>query len=114
MRATAARASLGANGGCVVTADLDEAVAVANRFAPEHLQVAVAADVEDRVVAGLVNAGEILVGQHTPFSAANFVDRLPGVAADLGVRHGVVGHHGGDVPQAHRRRPGRRRRRWPA
>ncbi len=77
VRATAARASLGDNGGCVVTADLDEAIAVANLFAPEHLQVAVAADVEDRVVAGLVNAGEILVGQHTPFSAANFVVGCP-------------------------------------
>ena len=56
---------------------LDDAVAVANRYAPEHLQVAVAdADVDD-VVDGLVNAGEILVGQHTPFSAANFVIGCP-------------------------------------
>ena len=31
----------------------------------------------DRVVDGLVNAGEILVGQHTPFSAANFVIGCP-------------------------------------
>ena len=44
---TAARASLGANGGCVLVADLDEAVDVANRYAPEHLQVAVADDAED-------------------------------------------------------------------
>jgi histidinol dehydrogenase len=76
-RATAARAALGGNGGCVVTADLDEAVEVANRFAPEHLQVAVAADAEAGVVARLRNAGEILVGQHTPFSAANFVIGCP-------------------------------------
>ena len=57
--------------------DLDEAVAVANRYAPEHLQVAVADDDVDAVVDGLVNAGEILVGQHTPFSAANFVIGCP-------------------------------------
>ncbi len=57
--------------------DLAAAVAVANRFAPEHLQVAVADRDVDRVVDGLLNAGEILVGQHTPFSAANFVIGCP-------------------------------------
>ncbi len=76
-RADAARASLGANGGCVLVDDLDDAVAVANRYAPEHLQVAVADRDVDSVVDALVNAGEILVGQHTPFSAANFVIGCP-------------------------------------
>jgi histidinol dehydrogenase len=77
VRADAAKASLGVNGGCVLADDLDDAVAVANRYAPEHLQVAVAEGDADRVVDGLVNAGEILVGQHTPFSAANFVIGCP-------------------------------------
>jgi histidinol dehydrogenase len=76
-RADAARSSLGVNGGCVLVDHLDDAVAVANRYAPEHLQVAVADRNVDRVVDGLVNAGEILVGQHTPFSAANFVIGCP-------------------------------------
>jgi histidinol dehydrogenase len=77
VRAAAARASLGANGGCVLVADLGVAVDVANRYAPEHLQVAVADDEIDAVVDGLHHAGEILVGQHTPFSAANFVIGCP-------------------------------------
>ena len=77
VRAEAARASLGVNGGCVLVDGLADAVAVANRYAPEHLQVAVADDAVDAVVDGLVNAGEILVGQHTPFSAANFVIGCP-------------------------------------
>jgi histidinol dehydrogenase len=77
VRADAARAALGPNGGCVRVGDLAEAVAVANRYAPEHLQVAVADGHVDEVVDGLVNAGEILVGQHTPFSAANFVIGCP-------------------------------------
>jgi histidinol dehydrogenase len=77
VRAEAARSSLGGNGGCVLVDNLDEAVAVANRYAPEHLQVAVGDGDVDRVVDGLVNAGEILVGQHTPFSAANFVIGCP-------------------------------------
>lgn len=77
IRAEAARASLGPNGGCVLVDDLDTAVAVANRYAPEHLQVAVAEDRVEGVVAGIVHAGEILIGQHTPFSAANFVIGCP-------------------------------------
>jgi histidinol dehydrogenase len=76
-RADAARASLGANGGCVLVDGLDTAVEVANRYAPEHLQVAVANDTIDAVVDGVHHAGEILVGQHTPFSAANFVIGCP-------------------------------------
>lgn len=77
VRADAARASLGVNGGCVLVDDLAIAVDVANRYAAEHLQVAVADDVVDAVVDGLVNAGEILIGQDTPFSAANFVIGCP-------------------------------------
>ncbi len=77
VRADAARAALGTNGGCVLVDDLDTAVAVANRYAPEHLQVAVADAAIEAVVDGLVNAGEILIGQSTPFSAANFVIGCP-------------------------------------
>ena len=87
VRATAARASLGPNGGLVLAEHLDEAVAIANDFAPEHLQVAVAAGEEDRVVDGLVNAGEILVGQDTPFSAANFVIGCPASLPTSGFAH---------------------------
>ncbi len=87
MRATAARAALGVNGGCVLTADLDEAVAIANRIAPEHLQVAVDGAVESATVDALVNAGEILVGQDTPFSAANFVIGCPASLPTSGFAH---------------------------
>ncbi len=86
-RAVAARASLGPNGGCVLTDTLDEAIEVANEYAPEHLQVAVDADQEERVVDALVNAGEILVGQHTPFSAANFVIGCPASLPTSGFAH---------------------------
>ena len=87
VRADAARAALGVNGGCVVTADLDEAVAVANRIAPEHLQVAVDSSIESDTVDAIVNAGEILVGQHTPFSAANFVIGCPASLPTSGFAH---------------------------
>ena len=77
VRAEAARASLGPNGGCVVVDDLTAAVEVANRYAAEHLQVVVADGSVAEVVDAIVNAGEILIGQHTPFSAANFVIGCP-------------------------------------
>ena len=87
MRATAARAALGANGGCVLVDALVDAAAVANQYAPEHLQVAVADSAVDGVVDSLVNAGEILVGQHTPFSAANFVIGCPASLPTSGFAH---------------------------
>ena len=87
VRATAARASLGPNGGCVLVETLDVAVDVANEFAPEHLQVVVADADLDAVVDGLVNAGEILVGQHTPFSAANFIIGCPASLPTSGFAH---------------------------
>jgi histidinol dehydrogenase len=87
VRAGAARASLGPNGGAVLVDDLATAVAVANEFAPEHLQVAVGAGHEDEVVDALTNAGEILVGQDTPFSAANFVIGCPASLPTSGFAH---------------------------
>lgn len=87
VRATAARAALGPNGGCVMVESLAEAVDVANRYAPEHLQVAVADESVDVVVDALTNAGEILIGQHTPFSAANFVIGCPASLPTSGFAH---------------------------
>jgi histidinol dehydrogenase len=87
VRADAARSSLGPNGGCVLVDDLTTAVAVANEFAAEHLQIAVADDRVDEVLDGLVNAGEILIGQHTPFSAANFVIGCPASLPTSGFAH---------------------------
>ena len=77
VRATAARAALGVNGGALLTASLSEACDVVNAFAPEHLQLAIQRPHADDLVAQINNAGEILVGQDTPFSAANFVLGCP-------------------------------------
>jgi histidinol dehydrogenase len=70
-----AAAALGVRGGGVLVDDLRQAAAVANGFAPEHLQLAVAEP--DRLLDELVHAGEILIGQHTPFAAANYVLGCP-------------------------------------
>lgn len=76
-RAAAARAALGVNGGVVMVASLSQACEVVNAFAPEHLQLAIARPGADDLVTQITNAGEILVGQDTPFSAANFVLGCP-------------------------------------
>ena len=87
VRAEAARSALGINGGCVIVVDLSEAAEVANRWAPEHLQVAVDAAAEQELVDRLVNAGEILVGQDTLFSAGNFVIGCPASLPTGGFAH---------------------------
>jgi histidinol dehydrogenase len=57
-------------GGIILTSSIEETADVANTVAPEHLQIATA---EPFAVLGLIkNAGEILLGQHTPFSLANY------------------------------------------
>jgi histidinol dehydrogenase len=76
-RRSYAVAALGENGGCVLTADLSEAADVANAYAPEHMQLAVRAEYEEAILGRLEHAGEILLGQHTPISAANYVIGVP-------------------------------------
>jgi len=77
VRREAAAAALGVNGGAILVDSLDRAIEVANWFASEHCQLAV----EDpwAVAEGIEHAGEVLLGQHTPFSVGNFT--LGGPAA---------------------------------
>lgn len=76
-RADAVRSSLGVNGGCVLVENLSQAAEVASRFAPEHLQLVVDSSVEQATLEKIVHAGEILIGQSTPFAAANFLIGCP-------------------------------------
>jgi histidinol dehydrogenase len=71
----------------VIVSDLGEAAEVANRWAPEHLQVAVDPAAESELVDRLVNAGEILIGQSTLFAAANFVIGCPASLPTGGFAH---------------------------
>jgi len=87
VRAEAARASLGPNGGSVLVASYSEALEVANMYAAEHVQIAVDPLHEELIVDGIINAGEILIGQHTPFSAANFVIGCPASLPTSGYAH---------------------------
>jgi histidinol dehydrogenase len=69
-RAIASR-SLDAFGAAVVTRDLGEAVALANRFAPEHLELLVQTPRE--LLAGIRNAGAIFLGMHTPEALGDYI-----------------------------------------
>ncbi len=70
-RRAIAEASLRANGAAVLTDDLGAAVRLANRFAPEHLELHVrdAARVADQIR----TAGAIFVGAWTPEAAGDYL-----------------------------------------
>ena len=71
-RALVATASL-ANARIVLTGDLEQAVEVANLYAPEHLSLAVSDP--DGLVAGIRNAGAVFAGH---YAAETFGDYLAG------------------------------------
>lgn len=56
--------------GLVLTANMEEAVAFANEYAPEHLEVQVREPFE--LLPLLKNAGEILLGPYTPYCIGNY------------------------------------------
>lgn len=70
-----AASSLGVNGGVILTRSIEASTDVANAYAPEHMQIAVKD--EEYVLSRLFDAAEILVGQMTTVSAANFVIGCP-------------------------------------
>jgi len=76
-RRSYAELALGQNGGCVLTAELDEALQIANDYAPEHMQLVVDPAIEESAVARLQHAGELLIGQNTPISLGNYVIGVP-------------------------------------
>ena len=63
--------ALAAFGAVVVTRDLAEAVALANRFAPEHLELMVQNPRE--LLAEIRNAGAIFMGMHTPEALGDYM-----------------------------------------
>jgi histidinol dehydrogenase len=70
-RAAIIRASLAARGALIQAADLAEAVALANRIAPEHLELAVADP--DALLPEVRNAGAIFIGAHSPEVMGDYV-----------------------------------------
>jgi histidinol dehydrogenase len=63
-RADIIRQSLAGRGALIQVRDLDEACALANRLAPEHLELSVAAP--QALLSQIRHAGAIFLGRHTP------------------------------------------------
>jgi len=63
-------AALAGRGALILVRDLDEAIALANRIAPEHLELAVADP--ERWLADVRHAGAIFVGCHTPEAIGDY------------------------------------------
>jgi histidinol dehydrogenase len=66
--APVARKSIERNSAIVMVASLEEAVEIANRFAPEHLSVP-----HSRLLARVSNAGSVFVGPYSPEAAGDYV-----------------------------------------
>jgi histidinol dehydrogenase len=70
-RRNIAEKSLEAFGAILVTESLEEAVAVANRFAPEHLELMVEAPWD--LLKGIKHAGAVFLGHHTPEAIGDYI-----------------------------------------
>ena len=72
-------------GGIIITEDMNQAVNLVNDYAPEHLQIQTRDPFREL---GLIdNAGEILLGEHTPFSVANYATGVNAVLPTGGGAH---------------------------
>ena len=99
------------SGGAILVNSLDEAVGVANWFAAEHLQLAVS---DPWAVSEMIeHAGELLLGQNTPFSVGNFTlggpaalptggwaNRAGGITVEQFLKSGAIGHLTADALRA--------------
>lgn len=73
-RAEIARESLRTGCWLVLTKDLDQAVDIANGWAPEHLSLAVDdEDEQDRLLPNIRTSGAIFIGNYSPVAAGDFL-----------------------------------------
>ena len=70
-RAAIARAALDRNGLIVLAGSMRDAIEVANRRAPEHLQIA--AEGAERIASSIRNAGAIFLGDDTPEPVGDYI-----------------------------------------
>lgn len=65
--AAVARQAIGKNSAVVLVRNLDEAVGISNRFAPEHLNIP-----NDSLLAKIRHAGSVFVGPYSPEAAGDY------------------------------------------
>jgi histidinol dehydrogenase len=64
-------------GGIVIAEGMDQALEFVNRYAPEHLEILTRDPFE--TLHGITNAGEVMLGSHSPISIANYAIGLNAV-----------------------------------
>lgn len=84
-----AQAALSGYGGIIVADSFDQALAFVNEYAPEHLLVATRHPRE--TLAQITHAGEVLLGQDTPFSAGNYAIGIPSALPTSGAARAASG-----------------------
>lgn len=84
-----ARASIEENGGLVLAEDWEQCVAIANAYAPEHVQLSVRDP--RRALDDIKYAGTALMGQWATFAASNFVIGTPATLPTTGYAKYVSG-----------------------
>ncbi|MGH6651287.1 MAG: histidinol dehydrogenase [Sphingopyxis sp.] len=62
-----------ANGAVIIVPTLVDAIPLCDRLAPEHLELAVDADVADALFATVRHAGSVFLGRHTPEAIGDYV-----------------------------------------
>jgi histidinol dehydrogenase len=70
-RAAIARASLERHGACVILSSIDEALALVEDYAPEHLELSVEGAAE--LAARVRHAGAVFVGSYSPEAAGDYL-----------------------------------------
>ncbi len=61
----------GSRGGVILTRDLDQAIEFVNAYAPEHLEILTEQPMS--LLGRIRNAGEVLLGPHTPITLGNYL-----------------------------------------
>ena len=70
-RAAIARVALERNGLLIVVPEMRDAIEVANRRAPEHLEIL--AEGAERIAAGIRHTGAVFLGEHTPEPVGDYL-----------------------------------------
>lgn len=81
----------GGMGTIAVVPDMDSACRIIDEYAPEHLMVSCDEKSREEVLRKVKNAGEILLGHNTPFSAANYAIGITAVLPTNGFARAFSG-----------------------
>lgn len=83
--------SLQGYGAIICCDNLDTAIEVINEYAPEHVMIKGDSKTKEKSLLGIINAGEILIGDYTPFSAGNYAIGITAVLPTNGYARNISG-----------------------